>query len=98
MTRSKDLGGSITPAGRDLLGKIEAVRYRTCRVRANDDLFSTAQALQEAMDDMAGELTGNRDYFFEQAPRHWVSDVRVTCYVALPFVATVLPPTSSSTV
>jgi hypothetical protein len=41
-----------------------AVRDQVCRVRANDPLWDKAQALKNAIDDMAGELTGDREYFF----------------------------------
>jgi len=66
MSRSKGLGEPVTPAGRDLLEKMEAVRYRTCRVGANDELFETAQAPQKANDEMADALTGNREYFLNK--------------------------------
>ena len=52
---------------RDFLEDMRAVRERTCRVRANDPFYEPAKALQKAIDDMAGALTGDREYFWSQS-------------------------------
>ena len=66
--RPHDRGGAIAPAGSDLPERMEAMRSRTCRVRVRDELFEAAQAPLEAIDDVAAELAGHRDYF--RSKRH----------------------------